>query len=54
MILDETYWDFDNQVERCEKCNEIIFDNSHECEEYDETSYSSKLEYGFDLLNMED
>ncbi len=54
MTLTKTYWDYDRQVEVCVDCNEIILDDSHECEEpYDEENYSSKLKFGFDLLDME-
>ncbi len=54
MTLAKTYWDYDKQVEICEDCNEIILDDSHECEEpYDEENYSSRLKLGFDLLDME-
>ncbi len=54
MTLTKTYWDYDEQVERCVVCNKIILDVSHECEEpYDEENYSSKLKFGFDLLDME-
>ncbi len=53
MTLTKTYWDYDKQVERCEFCNEIILDDIHECKE-DKENYSATLEFGFDLLKMED
>ena len=49
----------ESEIERCENCGEFILDLSHDCGGVVEgnskdKNYSDKLEYGFDLLNMED
>ncbi len=55
MVLIKTYWDFDEQVEKCEFCDEIVLDSNHECKApHDEENYSSTLKFGFDLLKIGD
>ncbi len=55
--MNETYWDYQNKVERCTYCDKIIVDSFHYCDDEtniaDEKSYSDRLAYGFKLLDME-
>lgn len=56
--MKNTYWDYEDSVERCELCN-IKIHSSLGCscrkkEKIDENNYSDRLTFGFDLLDMED
>ncbi len=54
----KTYWDYQDEVERCTYCDEIIVDSFHVCDYEtniaDDKNYSERLAYGFYLLDMED
>ncbi len=52
--MNNTYWDFEYEVERCTYCDNVIVDSCHECEEpLDENNYSDRLTRGFEMLDME-
>ncbi len=56
--MNNTYWDYEDKVERCDFCNSRIH-SSLGCgcvkkEKIDEDNYSDRLTEGFNLSNMED
>ena len=53
--MNNTYWDFEYEVERCTYCDEIMLDEHCHCQEdsSDDNSYNSRLKRGFEMLDME-